>query len=179
MGNSLNYAKEVYYHFRNEHGEAKVVPVRGVYVTEEFKPPMYFEPILRLHEVNTNHCTIEDYIETTIKQTVPTSHHLYDMSFYATYRMTSYTQASIPNQRITTTHHLYDMSFYPTFSIYEYTQQKLPNQVTPTTHHLYDMTFMHSNNVRFHTKVSMGSQPEPLIRLIELDVGTSTIEDLN
>ena len=71
------------------------------------------------------------------------------------------------------------MSFYPTFSIYEYTQQTLPNQTTPTTHHFYDMTFMHSNNVRFHTKASMGSQPEPLIRLIELDVGTSTIEDLN
>ena len=178
MGNSLNYAKEIYYHFRDEHGESKVVPVRGVYVTGEFKPPAYFEPILRLVEVKTKPPLIEDYIETNLTHLSSTTHHLYDISINSAFTFDTYTQSSIPNQLHTTTHHLYDISIDPSFYTEDFWQESIPNQMHSTTHHLYDMNANTNYTYENYTSGQYGSQPEPLLRMIELNVNTSTVEDL-
>lgn len=177
MGNSLSYAKEVYYHFRDEHGEAKVVPVRGVYVTGEFKPPMYFEPILRLLEVNANHPTIEDYIETSYTQTVSSSHHLYDMDLNTTFRVDEYTTGKIDDQKISTTHHLFDFDLDTTFHTEDFYTTSIPNQTMSTTHHLFDFDLDPTYSAIDYTRIIAGSQPEPMLRMIEFDTNTSTITD--
>lgn len=88
MSDTITNAKEIYYSFRDEHGTRHVVPVRGVYVTGEWKPPLYMEPILRVIEFNTNSITIEDYIETEVDHEDMSSIHLYDVGADLSFNMT-------------------------------------------------------------------------------------------
>ena len=149
MPDTISYAKEVYYAFRDEEtGTKQLVPVRGVYVTGEYKPPEYVEPILRVLEFKTNHPLIEDYIESSSRTKSGSSHHLYDIDLDATFVIEAYQSTNVPPQKEGSSHHLYDISVDPTYVI------------------------------SAKTKVIGGSQPEPILRMIEFNVSSATIEDV-
>lgn len=179
MADRLSNAKQVYYSFRDPTtGTIKIVPVRGVYVTGEWKPPSYIEPTLNLLHIKTNHSTIEDFTEKTESPISTASHHLYDIDLDATFRIDLYTTDTAPNQMGTATHHLYDIDLDATFYIEEYQSTVAPNQIGTATHHLYDVDI--SNDIgtyTVHPKINAGSQPEPILRLIELNVSGVTIEN--
>lgn len=177
MSDAITYAKEIYYHFRNEQGVPKTVTVRGVYVTGEFKPPQYMDPILQILEVNANHPTIEDYIETSYTQTVGSTHHLYDMDLNTTFKVDVYTTGKFDDQKISTTHHLFDFDLDTTFHTEDFSTKTLQNQNIGTTHHMFDMDMTPTYSFIDYTRIIAGSQPEPMLRMIEFDINTSTITD--
>ena len=118
MPDIINNAKEVYYSFRDDHGDRHMVPVRGVYVTGEYKPPSYIEPMLRLVSIKTTHPKIEEYTEVSKSHTSDTNHHLYDV----------------------------DIDDYFQFTI--------------------------------NPRTIKGSQPEPILRLVEVNINKCIVEDV-
>lgn len=55
-------SKEVYKHPNyNVHDKNEMIPVRGVYVSGEYRPPFYNEPILRIDQISSTNCEIIDY----------------------------------------------------------------------------------------------------------------------
>ena len=55
-------SKEVYKNFRYDIDKTKkVVPVQGVYVASEYRPPYYNEPGIHIYEISGQHCTIADF----------------------------------------------------------------------------------------------------------------------
>ena len=149
MSSTLTNAREIYYASRNsETNERRIIPVRGVYVADEYKSPLYAEPILRVLEFNTNHCLIEDYTEA---------------------------QESINNG---SSHHLYDIIVDASFTIELYTQAKAPNQLQGSSHHLYDIIVDSTCDISLKSENHEGSQPEPILRIIEFNTPNSTIEDV-
>lgn len=180
MSGTLTNAKEIYYSFREDRtGTRKVVPVRGVYVTGEWKPPTYIEPILRITEISANRATIADYIETNFPNTSPTTQHLYDVMPSYTISTVQYTTNTMPTQyHRNTTQHLYDVM--PSYSLrFEpFIQTTMPTQYhRNTTHHLYDISISgYPTSIPIPTTLA-GSQPEPILRLIEVNVNSATITD--
>jgi hypothetical protein len=179
MADTITYSKEIYYTFRDDHGERKVVPVRNVWVAGEWKAPTYVEPALRLVDFNTNHSKVEDYIETTAPtQTISTTQHLFDFALDSFYYFDDYSRVTVPTQAISTTQHLIDFILDPTFEYLSYQKTAVPDQQMSTTHHLYDMRIYSTWSFEQVPNIISGSQPEPILRLIESNVNTCTIENL-
>lgn len=179
MSDTISNAKEIYYSFRDEQGVRKLTPVRGVYVTGEWKPPMYMEPILQVLEFKTNKCLIQEYIETNKTVTSDTSHHLYDVDIDSSFRIDVYSTATAPTQTHDTTHHLYDVDIDSRFHIDYYQTTNVPTQTHDTTHHLYDVEIDGSFQIVPKSTCIGGSFPEPILRVIEYNVTAVTIEDLS
>lgn len=178
MSDIINYAREVYFKLPKdpETGTNKIVPIRGMYVTGEYKPPEYIEPVLHLLSVKTNRATIQDYVEKSVNHYSGTSHHLYDIDANDTYRIDWYTSKTAPNQFASTTHHLYDVDADDTYRI-DWYKSKSINHYSSTSHHLFDTDSDSSFTIVNKPIGIYGSQPEPILRLIELNVSGVTIED--
>ena len=150
MPDIISYATEVYYSFRDDDTHTKkMVQIRGMYVTGEYTPPEYIDPGLCILEFKTNHVTIEDYAEKSVNYETGSSHHLYDIDINGSFDIVAYSKTTAPDQTDGTTHHLFDLSVTPTFIIDLKSNEKC------------------------------GSQPEPILRLIEFNVSTPTIEDVS
>ena len=147
MPDIINNAKEVYYSFRDDHGDRHMVPVRGVYVTGEYKPPSYVEPMLRLVSIKTTHPKIEEYTEVSKSHTSDTNHHLYDVDIDDVFRIDWYSSKSTSNTD-DTSNHLYDVDI--------------------------DDYFQFTSNPR----TIKGSQPEPILRLVEVNINKCIVEDV-
>lgn len=60
-------SKEVYKHIpREEYGEEKIIPVQGVYVAGEYRPPYYAEPGIAIISFDTTNPTVVDYTDDVI-----------------------------------------------------------------------------------------------------------------
>ena len=59
---SVFRSKEVYKKLKYDlHGKNEIVAVRGVYVSGEYRPPYYNEPILKIYEISSQHATVVDF----------------------------------------------------------------------------------------------------------------------
>lgn len=174
MSDVISYAKEVYYRFRDDQGTAKVVPIRGMYVTGEYKPPLYTNPIIHLLSLTTAHPLIEDYIETKRTSNSKASHHLYDVDIDPTFRIDYYSTAKAPNAYAKASHHLYDVSIDPTFRVDYYTTTN-KSISAKASHHLLDVSIDPSINIVEKKTDEKSSQPEPIIRMVLLSSTHPTI----
>ena len=147
MPDIINNAKEVYYSFRDDHGDRHMVPVRGVYVTGEYKPPSYVEPMLRLVSIKTTHPKIEEYTEVSKSHTSDTTQHLYDVDIDDVFRIDWYSSKSTSN-------------------------------TDDTSHHLYDVDIDDYFQFTINPRTIKGSQPEPILRLVEVNINKCIVEDV-
>ena len=177
MPETISNAKEIYHKLpRDGTGTSKIVPVRGVYVTGEYKPPIYSDPSIQLQNISTGPSTIRDWIETRISITdIKTTHHIYDISVDSTFSFDTYTTSSMPTQTDISTHHMYDISVDSSFNIDYYTTDRLPDQIDIALQHLYDISMDPDFEISYKTSIVGGSQPEPMLRLIEIDIGPASI----
>ena len=59
-------SKEVYKNFRYDIDKTKkVVPVQGVYIASEYRPPYYNNPTLRIYEISSVHATVVSFQDVT------------------------------------------------------------------------------------------------------------------
>ena len=177
MPDIINNAKEVYYSFRDDHGDRHMVPVRGVYVTGEYKPPSYIEPMLRLVSIKTTHPKIEEYTEVSKSHTSDTNHHLYDVDIDDVFRIDWYSSRTAPSQTADTTQHLYDVDIDDVFRIDWYSSKSTSN-TDVTSHHLYDVDIDDYFQFTINPRTIKGSQPEPILRLVEVNINKCIVEDV-
>ena len=180
MSGTISNAKEIYHKLpRDTSGNSSLVPVRGVYVTGEYKPPIYTDPSLNLLSITTNKSTVEDWVERYVTTTdIKTTHHLYDVSVDSTFRIDNYTTANMTPQTDHTTHHLYDIYMDPTFNIESYTTEQLAPQIDKAGQHLYDFTIDSDFEISYKSAIIGGSQPESTLRIVELSTGAATIMNI-
>ena len=179
MSDVINNAREVYYRLPKDlaTGTNKIVPIRGMYVTGEYKPPEYIEPVLQLLSVKTNKANIVDYVEKSVSHYSSTSHHLYDVDADDTQRIDWYTSKTAPNQVGSTTHHLFDVDADDTQRI-DWYKSKSVSHYSSTTHHLFDVNSDSTFSIINKSSAIYGSQPEPILRIIEMNVSGLTVEDV-
>lgn len=175
MSDVISYAKEVYYKFRDEEtGTAHVVPIRGMYVTGEYKPPLYAEPIVRMVSLTTRHPVIEEYIERNINTYNSGSHHLFDVSLDATFRIDEYSSATAPNQYASGSHHMFDVDLDPSIHI-DYYSTSSKSITAEGSHHLFDASIDPTYVLTDQITQIKSSQPEPIIRFVLMTSNHPTI----
>ena len=55
-------SKEVYKHLKHDvYGKNTIVPVKGVYISGEYRPPYYNESGIRIYEINSKHAKVESF----------------------------------------------------------------------------------------------------------------------
>lgn len=61
-------SKEVYKHLKHDvYGKNTIVPVKGVYISGEYRPPYYNESGIRIYEISGQNCNIVDYKDETVE----------------------------------------------------------------------------------------------------------------
>lgn len=177
MSDVISNAKEVYKKFRRLDGTTSVVPIRGMYVTGVWQPPEYVKPILHLLSFKRTHVNIEDYIETSTSVTDRSSIHLYDAGLDAQYRIDEYTQGSATPPADMSSIHLYDAGVDFGYQI-DYYKASSYSITDKGSIHLYDADVDLSHVTTFLGSDYGGSHPEPILRLIEFNHTSITIEDV-
>lgn len=55
-------SKEVYKHLKYDlHGKNEIVPVHGVYISGEYRPPYYNESGISIYEISSKNCNVVDF----------------------------------------------------------------------------------------------------------------------
>ena len=99
------------------------------------------------------------------------------MDLNTTFRVDEYTTGKIDDKKISTTHHLFDFDLDTTFHTEDFYTTSIPNQTMGTTHHLFDFDTDPTYSIIGYTRIIAGSQPEPMLRMIEFNINASTITD--
>ena len=180
MPDIITNAREIYYKTPKKlTGTNQIVPVRGVYVANVYKPPQYMEPILRINTISTNHCTIENFKEDEVTpEPLQTTHHLYDIDIDSSFNIDWYSTYIAPNHMNNATHHLYDIDIDSSYNIEYYQSTIVPNQSDNATHHLYDVDVNFSFDIDLLNISDKSSQPEPILRVIEFTTSKCKITNL-
>ena len=177
MPDQISHAKEVYYNLPKDPvtGTRKIVPVRGLYVTDEWKPPLQVEPILRIVEIVGEPALVETYTTANEKEYDPTTtgFHLYDASMdTSNIPIDWYSSQTIPNQTDpdAASIHLYSVTIDSTMTADWYSRQTIPNQVDngSASIHLYAVTMDCTPSFDIYTHGGAFSNPEPILRLTEM-----------
>ena len=172
MADQISHAKEVYFKTPKEYtGTNQIVPVRGVYVTGLYKPPLYTEPTLRLTEISGGPATVETY--TTASATTrdySTGLHFYDAFIDASnINIDWYSRKTIPDQTFVSSIHPFDIDIDPTCVIDYYTRQYIPDQAFESGIHPYDIDIDLTQDFDYYTSSTSGSMPEPIVRLTTIE----------
>ena len=89
-------SKEVYKHLKyNLHDRNEIVPVQGVYVSGEYRPPYYNNPVLMIYEMSSQPAKVDDFQDVNRSADEDTVVKILDFSVnFQTPSITNYTAAS-------------------------------------------------------------------------------------
>lgn len=89
-------SKEVYKHApKEEGGQERIIPVKGVYVTGEYRPPYYAENGIQITMFDSGRATVVDYTSTYLDTTTSEGMYVYDLkATRGVYYFTRYTRDS-------------------------------------------------------------------------------------
>ena len=89
-------SKEVYKHLKYElHDRNEIVPVQGVYVSGEYRPPYYNNPVLMIYEMSSQPAKIVDFQDINRSSDEDTVVKVLDFSVdFQPVSITNYTTAS-------------------------------------------------------------------------------------
>ena len=181
MGDILTNAKEIYFKPDKNPitGANYIVPVRGVYVTGEYKPPMDIEPILHLKSITAGEMPYANLIDSTLSYTERSSVHLYDIDVYSDFYITNYSSYTAPSQTDVSSVHLYDIELDDHFQIDNYASYTVPNQTEVSSVHLYDIEVDSAYRLDNLPTIEAGSQPESILHLTEIMCSDSDLSITN
>ena len=179
MPDLISNAKEIYLKVPKEmtEGTNKIVPIRGIYVTGEYKPPLYVDAGIQLLEIDSEPAEIYDYTTAHANDYDPTAIglHLYDAWVDTSVEVDDYRTTHAPDQTDETSGnvHLYDVFFNPSMRVDWYTRTKAPDQTdgiseTSGNVHLYDISIDPTQVNDFYKIIQGGSAQEPIIRITEI-----------
>lgn len=182
MPDLISYAKEIYKKPPKNVTSDKnvIVPIRGIYVTGVYKPPLYMETGVHIVAIDSTPATIKDYTTAYADDYDPTTSgfHVLDVFVDPTpYNIEAYRSAVAPNQVDTTASglHLYDININANVNIdwysRSYTDQTDGGRQNAMSSGicLYDIDIFYiGHRVDTCLIIDGGMSPEPCIRLTEI-----------
>ena len=172
-------SKEVYKHLKYDlHDRNEIVAVQGVYVSGEYRPPYYNNPIIRIYEINSNSAKVDDFQDVSRSSDEDTMVKILDFSMRINpFTITNYTSTSVNAGEDTIVKLLNfsaswlqpSMDFYKTISqnAGEDTIVKLLN---------FSTSFIRPTFITYHTERT-NMTPEPMLRLSTLTSEVAVVEN--
>lgn len=172
-------SKEVYKNIRFEIDKTKkVIPVQGVYISGEYRPPYYNEPCVHIYEISSQDCNVADFktdeyntqgMETAGMYMFDVSTPTYSIQRYST----EYAEAS-PTE--TGGMYLFDISV-ASYNLQRYGKDYVDTQGMETAG-MYTLIFFDQGySITRHSKNDNGSTPEPIIRITGLSSENCIVEN--
>ena len=178
---SVFRSKEVYKKLKHDlHGKNEIVAVRGVYVSGEYRPPYYNEPILRIYEISSQHATVVDFKTEEKNASTTDTGGFYKIGLSAsTYNLTRYGKES-KDASTTDTGGLYKLGISAsTYNLHRYEKDYI-NATSTETGGLYKLRLTSVGYVQTRYYTDRGnSTPEPTLRISSLVAEPATVENYN
>lgn len=173
-------SKEVYKHLRYDlHDRNEIVPVQGVYVSGEYRPPYYNNPILRIYDLDSNPAKVVDFQDTSASTGEDTIVKVLDFSAnFMTPTITNYTAASVSAGEDTIVKVLeFSANFItPSFDFYKTISENAGEDTIVKVLGFSANFTQPSTYTWYHTKKTQCT-PEPMLRLTTLSTEKATIEN--
>ena len=174
-------SKEIYKHLKYTlHDRHEMVPVQGVYISGEYRPPYYNNPIVRITQIDSQNARADSFKTENKKVSSAKAAGLYQVDISST--SISLVRYSVESTTVSSASAagLYNVGIgATTFGLQRYGRDY--ESPTPTSAagmyniNLTDSTF----NVTPYLSVQDGSTPEPILRLSSLVSELATIENYN
>jgi hypothetical protein len=171
-------SKEVYKHLKNNpHDRNEIVPVQGVYVSGEYRPPYYNNPTIKIYTIESQPPTIADFqvdeAEASDIQTVG----LYNLDVTDTvWNIKHYSQENIdinPSETVG----LYGINVTDTvWDINRYEHDYIDTKTDTVGVYGLSATNATLEYVRYSTEIK-NNTPEPILRLSTLTSDRATVEN--
>lgn len=172
-------SKEVYKHLKyNLHNRNEIVPVQGVYVSGEYRPPYYNNPLLMIYEVSSQPAMVNDFQDVNRSSDEDTVVKILDFSVdFKPVNITNYTTASESAGDDTVVKMLdFSVDFLqPSFDFYK-TISESSGEDTIVKVLDFSTTFLQPSFTYYNQKQT-NMTPEPMLRLSSLTSEKATIEN--
>ena len=172
-------SKEVYKHLKYElHDRNEIVPVQGVYVSGEYRPPYYNNPVLMIYEISSNDCFVEDFQTDETDVYMSETAGIYDFGFSDPVFDIQRYSAQYLDTDIQKTSGIYSIDFAdPTFTIIRYGRE-YQDFTDNNTAGIYDISLQTpTTTFERYSQHTNGSTPEPILRLSTLTSDKATVEN--
>lgn len=172
-------SKEVYKHLKYDlHDRNTIVPVQGVYVSGEYRPPYYNNPVLMIYEMSSQPAKIDDFQDVSRSSDEDTVVKILDFSAdFKTVNITNYTAASESTGEDTVVKIL-DFSadfLQPSFDFYKTISESSGEDTVVKVLDL-STTFIQPSFTYYNQKQT-NMTPEPILRLSTLTSDKATVEN--
>ena len=172
-------SKEVYKHLKYElHDRNEIVPVQGVYVSGEYRPPYYNNPVLMIYEMSSQPAKIVDFQDINRSSDEDTVVKVLDLSVdFQPVSITNYTTASKSSGEDTVVKILdFSVNFLePSFDFYK-TISESSGEDTVVKVSDFSAAFLQPS-FTYYSRKQTNMTPEPMLRLSTLTSEKATIEN--
>lgn len=170
-------SKEVFKNTRKSNGDKVVVPVYGMYVSGEYKPPYYNDTGVRITSISSNPATVADFSQEEI--TLPDDHilNLIELTMDTTCpSIVNYTrdEVTIPDDHVL---NLIELTMDVGLSyIISYTQDEV---TIPDDHvlNLIELTMDYGVSYTSYSNIHESMTPDPSLRITSIRTSKATVSD--
>ena len=154
-----------------ENGE--IVPVIGVYVTGEYRPPYYNNPGILLTEINSNKATVADFTQRSTSVKPDYSLNLHDIQAVDPLEIIPYTTRSTsvkPDYSL----NLHDIQAVDPLEIIWFVTVK--SSVKPDySLNLHDIQIVDHLEIEYLTPINYPTAPEPMLRVTNITTNRAVV----
>ena len=172
-------SKEVYKNFRYDIDKTKkVVPVQGVYIASEYRPPYYNNPTLRIYEISSVHATVVSFQDVTATNGEDPMYKILDFKVERLIpNLINYTTGSA-NAGEDTMYKILDFQVNRLIPSCEFYESKSQNAGEDTMYKILDfqVTRLNPGETYFY-KAKGNSTPEPMLRLSSITSESALVEN--
>lgn len=171
-------SKEVYKHLKyNLHDRNEIVPVQGVYVSGEYRPPYYNNPTIRIYAIESEDCLVENFYTDSVDIHISETTGIYNFGLDDPVFTIQRYSAQYLDTDIQKTCGIYGIDFAdPTFTITRYGREY--QDFTDNTAGIYGISLQTpTTTFERYSQQTNGSTPEPILRLSTLTSDKATVEN--
>lgn len=173
-------SKEVYRHLKySVYDKNVIVPVQGIYVSGQYSPPYYNDPLIMINEISSEPATVADFKDVSV-DTSDVMVKIVDISLRVNpITIVNYSNASV-DSGIDLMTKIVDISVsfnQPSITFLQTVQQDiLENDMVK----LVDLSVRYSQpSIIQYSSKSKNMTPEPMLRVTTLTSTSATVEDYN
>jgi hypothetical protein len=172
-------SKEVYKNFRYDIDKTKkVVPVQGVYIASEYRPPYYNNPTLRIYEISSVHATVVSFQDVTANNGEDPAYKIVDFKVERLIpNLINYTTGSA-NAGEDAAYKILDFQVSRLIPLCQFYESKSQNAGEDAAYKVIDfyITRLNPGETYFY-KAKGNSTPEPMLRLSSITSESALVEN--
>ena len=176
---SVFRSKEVYKNFRYDIDKTKkVVPVQGVYIASEYRPPYYNNPTLRIYEISSVHATVVSFQDVTATAGEDGWYKILDFKVERTIpTLINYTTGSVDAGE-DAMYKILDFQVNRLIPSCEFYESKTQSAGEDTMYKILDFQVNRLNpEETYFYKAKGNSTPEPMLRLSSITSESALVEN--